>query len=151
MEKNDDYGAVGTNIKFFKNNISNIVGITEYDEKLMKLPNELARNHILGSSLMRRKALEETDWGGVFKRYGDWGRWIAMLVKGWKIGSIPEFLFYYRQVDWLDIQYNSMVKEIDCLKQENIQMREIIDRHGLGKIQAFLKKLIKSTKRMILG
>ena len=98
LDNHRDYAAVGVNIKLFENDIRNVVAKTKYKKEEMKLPNELVNNHIFGSSLMRREALQEVDWGGVYKRYGDWGRWIALLQKGWKIGLVPEYLFYYRQL-----------------------------------------------------
>ncbi|MBO4812805.1 glycosyltransferase family 2 protein [Candidatus Saccharibacteria bacterium] len=98
LEKNQRYGAVGTNVRFFVRNPKEYYYEQEYDSKKMILKYELARNQVLGSSLMRTKALKETDLSGGFVRYQDWDRWISMMEKGWKIGLVPEYLFYYRQL-----------------------------------------------------
>ena len=83
LEENDEYGAVSVDIKLFDKQIEDC-----YAEK----------KFVLGSSLMRKAALDKTDLSGGFTRYQDWDRWISMLEAGWKIGLVPEFLFYYRQV-----------------------------------------------------
>lgn len=98
LTNKDDYGAVSTNYRLFNDNVEKYYYEGRYSEEKMNLKNELARNQVLGSSLMRRKALMETDLSGEFSRYQDWDRWISMLEKGWKIGLVDEPLFYYRQV-----------------------------------------------------
>lgn len=98
LEENDEYGAVSTNIRFFSHDPKDYFYEQKYNEDLMNLEYVLARNQVLGSSLMRGKALEETDLSGGFVRYQDWDRWISMMEKGWKIGLVPEPLFYYRQL-----------------------------------------------------
>lgn len=98
LEKHVDYGAVSVNIKFFENSINECYAEQKFNAELMKLPIVLARNQILGSSLMRKQALDETDLSGGFVRYQDWDRWISMMEAGWKIGLVSEFLFFYRQL-----------------------------------------------------
>ena len=98
LEENAEYGAVSTNIRLFTKRPDDFYAQKSFDAKLMDLKHVLARNQVLGSSLMRKKALNETDLSGGFTRYQDWDRWISMLEAGWKIGLVPEFLFYYRQV-----------------------------------------------------
>lgn len=98
LEENDDYGAVSTNIRMFESSVDGYYYEHKFDSKKAILPYMLARNQVLGSSLMRRKALMETDLSGGFLRYQDWDRWISMLERGWKIGLVDEPLFYYRQV-----------------------------------------------------
>ena len=98
LDKNKDYGAVSVNIRLFEEDARKPFAEHQYDEKKMTLVNELARNQVLGSSLIRKSALEKTDLSGEFVRYQDWDRWISMLEAGWKIGLVPEFLFYYRQL-----------------------------------------------------
>lgn len=98
LEKHKSYGAVSTNIRFFKGSPKKYYYEQKYDDGLMNLGCILARNQILGSSLMRNEALKETDLSGGFVRYQDWDRWISMMEKGWKIGLVPEPLFYYRQL-----------------------------------------------------
>lgn len=97
LDRNPKYGAVSVNIKLFNKNIEEAYAEKDFDEKKMDLKHELARNQILGSSLMRKKALDDTDLSGGFDRYQDWDRWISMMEAGWKIGLVPEVLFYYRQ------------------------------------------------------
>ncbi|MBQ3293315.1 glycosyltransferase family 2 protein [Candidatus Saccharibacteria bacterium] len=98
LEENDEYGAVSVDIKLFDKQIEDCYAEKKFDAKTMKLNYMLARNQVLGSSLMRKAALDKTDLSGGFTRYQDWDRWISMLEAGWKIGLVPEFLFYYRQV-----------------------------------------------------
>ena len=98
LDHNKDYGAVSTNLRMFETDIADYYYEHHFDMKKMILPYELARNYVLGSSLMRREALSATDLSGGFTRYQDWDRWISMLEKGWKIGLVDEPLFYYRQV-----------------------------------------------------
>lgn len=99
LDKNEDYGAVSVNLRFFVDKIEEFYGTHEYDDKRMTLEDLLARRDlVLGTSLMRKKALDETDLSGGFVRYQDWDRWISMLEAGWKIGLVPEYLFYYRQL-----------------------------------------------------
>ena len=98
LNDNEKYGAVSTNIKLFVSRPEDFYAQKCFDASLMNLQHVLARNQILGSSLMRKKALDETDLSGGFTRYQDWDRWISMMEVGWKIGLVPEFLFDYRQV-----------------------------------------------------
>lgn len=94
LEKNPKCAVVSTNIIELKNG-------EEYEHELneekMTLPHMLARCNCLGSSLMRKKALDEVDFSGGFKRYQDWDRYVSMFENGWKAGLISEHLFYYRQ------------------------------------------------------
>ena len=97
LEKHKDYGAISVNVKLFDKTPEDAFLVSEYSEEKITLPHLLARNHVLGSSLMRGKAIKEADLSGGFMRYQDWDRWISMMEKGWKIGLIKEPLFYYRQ------------------------------------------------------
>lgn len=117
LEKHKDYGVVSTNIKLFENDTSKPFGENHYDAKLMKLPYILSRNRVLGSSLMRKKALAEADLSGGFVRYQDWDRWISILEAGWKIGLVPEPLFYYRQVPTSLSHTASVEDELDIRKK----------------------------------
>ena len=117
LEKNHDYGAVSVNIKIFDDDIKNSYSEKRFDPKKMNLQTVLARNQILGSSLMRKKALDETDLSGGFTRYQDWDRWISMMEAGWKIGLVPEFLFYYRQVPTSLSHSASVADELDIRKK----------------------------------
>lgn len=110
MEKYEDCGAVSTNLKLFSETPNDAFYLSEYCEKKMTLPHLLARNRVLGSSLMRTKALEETDLSGGFVRYQDWDRWISMTEKGWKIGLIKEPLFYYRQ-DFKSLSHMAKIED----------------------------------------
>jgi glycosyltransferase involved in cell wall biosynthesis len=98
MDKYEEYGAVCTNAQFFDEDRKKPYKEVEYPSRGMTLPAMLARCGFLGTALMRKEALNETDLGGGFVRYQDWDRWISMLEKGWKLGHINEPLFYYRQV-----------------------------------------------------
>ncbi len=97
LEEHKKYGAVSVNMKFFYKTLEDAFSVPEYNEKKITLPHLLARNCVLGSSLMRTRAIRESDLSGGFVRYQDWDRWISMMEKGWKIGLIKEPLFYYRQ------------------------------------------------------
>lgn len=93
LDTHRSHGAVGTYIQHFgsDNRIAKLTneGIT--------LPKMLAQNGFLGSSLMRKSALDSIDLGGGFVRYQDWDRWLGMLSNGWKLGVIEEPLFLYRK------------------------------------------------------
>ena len=122
LDKHKDYGAVSVNIKYFEKDIRECYAEQEYDAKTMNLPLVLARNRILGSSLMRKLALDETDLSGNFVRYQDWDRWISMLEAGWKIGLVPEFLFYYRHLQ------NSLYHSTTIQEELNIR-KKILKKH----------------------
>lgn len=97
LESHPKYGAVSVNLRLFNETPDDAYATTEFDPERMTLPRLLARNHVLGSSLMRKQALDETDLSGGFVRYQDWDRWLSMLEAGWQIGLVPEVLFDYRQ------------------------------------------------------
>ena len=99
LEEHEQYGAVCTNLRLFKNEISDYYFEKNYDVSMMKIPEMLVDCNMLGSSLIRRKALEDLDLRWPLTRRYDWNRWIAMLLAGWKLGLVPEPLFYYRQLD----------------------------------------------------
>lgn len=97
LENNPEYGAVSTDMLEYMDSFSGEPFANfHYDPKKMGLPDMLSECHCLGSSLMRNKALKETDLSGGFTRYQDWDRWISMLEIGWKIGLVSEPLFMYR-------------------------------------------------------
>ena len=98
LDKNPKYGAVCTNVKMFRSDVD-VNSLYSYDKNKMKLPDMLVTCNILGSSLVRRKALDGIDLEWPLKRRYDWNKFIAMLKKGWKLGLVEEPLFYYRQVD----------------------------------------------------
>ncbi len=95
MNKHPKCGAVGTNITMFYENAPDVV--CKFDKTKMTLEHIAGKNHMLGSSLMRNKALKEADLSGGFTRYQDWDRWVSMLEAGWNLGLIEEPLFRYRQ------------------------------------------------------
>lgn len=99
LDKNLSYGAVCTNLRLFKENRSSFFYERKYDENLMSFPEMLVTCNMLGSSLMRRKALDGLNLDWPLDRYYDWNRWNAMLKSGWKLGLVSEPLFYYRQLD----------------------------------------------------
>ena len=122
LEENKEYGAVSVNLKVFKKSIDDGGAETKFDAMKMKLKYLLARNRVLGSSLMRREALLDTDLSGGFKRYQDWDRWISMLEAGWKIGLVPETLFYYRQVP-------SSLSHLASIEDELEIRRKLLTKH----------------------
>lgn len=142
LENHSDYGAVSVNIKLFENTLDECYAQQEYNEDFMKLPFLLANNRVLGSSLMRKKALDETDLSGGFVRYQDWDRWISMLEAGWKIGVVSEYLFYYRQV--LDSLSHSA-----SIEDEMDVRRKIIKKH-LSSYKKYYRSVIESMNYAIL-
>ena len=128
LDNNPEYGAVSVNIQLFSNSIDDAYAEKDFDRTKMDLKHVLARNQILGSSLMRKQALDETDLSGGFVRYQDWDRWISMMEAGWKIGLVSEPLFYYRQTpgslshkasvdDELEIREKLLTKHKDSYKK----------------------------------
>ncbi|MBQ3320881.1 glycosyltransferase [Candidatus Saccharibacteria bacterium] len=98
LEKNQKYGAVCSNLKFFKNKIKDTYAEKKYDENLMRFPDMLVSCNMLGSSMIRRKALSGLNFEWPLRSYFDWNIWCAMLEKGWQLGLVSEPLFYYRQL-----------------------------------------------------
>lgn len=99
LEKHSQYGAVCTNLRLFKHEINDYYYEKKYDASTMKIPEMLIDCNMLGSSLIRKKALNDIDLSWSLTRRYDWNRWLAMLQKGWKLGLVPEPLFYYRQLE----------------------------------------------------
>ena len=98
LENSPEYGAVSTDILEYWDDFNGepFYKFT-YDAKQMGFPEMLVRCNCLGSSLMRKKALETSDLSGGFKRYQDWDRYVSMIEAGWKLGVVNEPLFLYRQ------------------------------------------------------
>ena len=88
LDKNKKYGAVSTNIRLFNKNPKEFYYEKKYDANKMNAPTMLVNCNVLGSSLMRKEALEKIDLRWSLKRCYDWNRWIAMLESGWKIGLV---------------------------------------------------------------
>lgn len=113
LDENQNYGAVGTDIQHFGDDESYI----SLDSDKCKLPDMLFCNSFLGSSLMRKKALDELNLSRV-TRYQDWERWIGMLSNNWKLGVINRPLFHYRK-------HSESLSATANLEQE-LKVREII-------------------------
>lgn len=99
LDHNPKYGAVCTNLKIVDENNVHAAYEHKYDKDTMCFPDMLISCNMLGSSLIRRKALDGINLEWPLRRYYDWNRWNAMLNAGWKLGLVPESLFYYRQVE----------------------------------------------------
>lgn len=78
LENNPEYGACGTGVQHFGESDTRV----SIKDELTKLPGILVANGFLGSSLMRKKALNSINLGDDFVRFQDWERWIAMLQGG---------------------------------------------------------------------
>lgn len=123
LEKHPECGAVSTNmISFYDDKKIPSVEV-KYNTKNMNLEYILGRNHMLGSSLMRKEALVQADLSGRFVRYQDWDRWISILESGWKLGLVEEPLFYYRQ------HQNSLSHSASVEDEMEIR-REILKKHA---------------------
>lgn len=97
LDEHPECGAVSVNLLEYMDDFSGEPFYEyKYDAKKMRIPEMLVECHFLGSSLMRKAALDETDLTGGFKRYLDWDKWISMLEAGWNLGLVPEPLFCYR-------------------------------------------------------
>lgn len=99
LDKNPSYGAVCTNLRIFREDYKKFFYERKYNKNTMKFPEMLVSCNMLGSSLIRRRALDKLNLDWPLDRYYDWNRWNAMLKSGWKLGLVPEPLFYYRQLD----------------------------------------------------
>lgn len=98
LEAHPKCGAVSVNIDEYEDDFCRKPFFQfKYDKSKMCFPFMLARCYCLGSSLMRKQALDETDLSGGFVRYQDWDRYISMIEAGWTLGLIEEPLFLYRQ------------------------------------------------------
>lgn len=142
LEENPDYGAVGTNIRLFDEDPQQPHAEKRYDEAKMTLPQILAHNYILGSSLMRNKALQSANLTGGFVRYQDWDRWISILEAGWKIGLVPEFLFYYRQ-HGDSLSHSATV-------EEELEMRQKLLKKHIQSYTAHCEQVILNMERAFL-
>lgn len=138
LDKNSEYGAVCTNLYFFKHNINDKYFEKKYDSNTMRYPDMLVSCNMLGSSLMRRSALDGLDLDWCLRRYYDWNRWNAMLGAGWKLGLVPETLFYYRQVDTSLTHTSDRKEEIKFRKELINRYRSVFKKYDLEIIlQAF--------------
>lgn len=142
LEKNKKYGAVSTNIRYFTEDPNAYYYTHEYSLEKMEIKHMLSKCNMLGSSLIRNKALKETDLSGGFTKYQDWDRWISMLEAGWKIGLINEPLFYYRQVS------NSLSHTISIDSEIDVR-RRMLKKHSKN-YKKFYKEVFLDSQRMLL-
>ncbi len=142
LDEHQDYGAVSVNIRLFREEISDYYSEHKFDEKKMILPFELARNQVLGSSLERRQAILDAKLDGEMMRYNDWERWISMMEAGWKIGLVPEFLFYYRQVD-TSLSHSASIKD-------EMEIREKLLKKHAKSYQKYYKEVIINMEQAFL-
>ena len=128
LDRHSDYGAVCTNLKYFHDSIGDSYYEKKYEKNTMKFPEMLVSCNMLGSSLIRREALEGLNLAWPLKRYYDWNRWNAMLASGWKLGLVPEALFYYRQLKESLSHTGNMKDEIDFRKELMKRYSEVYDK-----------------------
>ena len=100
LDAHKDTAAVATWLHYFQDG----KGYRKYDEKKCILPDMIVENHFLGSSLVRRSAMEEFGWSSSDPRclHQDHHRWVSILENGHRLGVVKEPLFKYR------ILHNSM-------------------------------------------
>lgn len=75
--------------------------LIKYKDELCKLPYMLVENHYSGAALMRKSAWLEAGKYDVNKNFYpnlDYDLWLSMLDKGFKLGTIPKPLFFWRVV-----------------------------------------------------
>lgn len=165
LDNHDEYGAVSTNIRLFEDDPKDYYYEKKYNPDNMCIPAMFVDCNVLGSSLMRRKALDGIDLDWPLKRCYDWNRWIVMMDAGWKIGLVDEPLFDYRQVgdslshsvtkdEMLDF-YRTLIKKHNklCKKySDDIIMRlqkKIVDmQEGKDWLDDQYHKLNKEIKRL---
>ncbi len=123
LDKHPSYGAVCTNLRLFRDNPSDYYYEKKYDKNTMKFPYMLVSCNMLGSSLMRREALEGLNLNWPMRTRYDWNRWNAMLKNNWKLGLVEEPLFYYRQVE-------TSLSHIGKKEDDKIFREELIKRYG---------------------
>ena len=73
--------------------------LIRYSDDMCKLPYMLVYNHFSGAALIRRSewiAAGMHDTNKDIYPNIDWGVWLAMLEKGYRLATIPKALFYWR-------------------------------------------------------
>jgi len=81
-------------------------GAGQYRYTRPRLPEMLAHNETVGSSVFRRQAwLDAGGYCETLPAMQDWDFWISILEKGWRGSVLPEVFFDYR------IRYGSMYSE----------------------------------------
>lgn len=142
LDNHEEYGAVSTNIRLFKGDPRNYFYEKKYNPDEMCIPAMFVDCNVLGSSLMRRKALDGIDLDWPLKRCYDWNRWIVMMDAGWKIGLVNEPLFNYRQVG--DSLSHSVTKD------EMIDFyRTLIEKHN-GLCKEYSEDIIMRLQKKII-
>lgn len=122
LDKNPDVAAVATWIQYFGERD----GIKQIHPEEIELPNMLFTNNMLGSSLIRRKALEDIGFSETkieFKKHYDYDRWVSILEKNWRLAVIKKPLFFYR------ILSKSLSHSIN-LKDELLFQRAFTKKHS---------------------
>lgn len=123
LEKHPSYGAVSTDaLEYMDTFDGQPFAVLHFNRNKMGLPEMLSECHCLGTSLMRKKALDSIDLSGGIKRYQDWDRWISMLEAGWQIGLVPEPLFMYRL-------HNDSLSHSSSAKIETEVFRKMMQKH----------------------
>lgn len=142
LENNPKHGAVATWIENFGARTDIMTHITE---ERIRLPEMLFENSFLGSSLVRRVAMEQIGFGNKgqdFQKHNDYDRWVSILENGWKLGVIKQPLFKYRR---LHTSLSSSINVADELAFQKVFIkkhlslfRKYADKISLFHIERFL-------------
>lgn len=122
LDSHQDVHAVCTWIQEFGEGNS----LIKYTDELCKLPNMLVENHYSGAALMRKSAWLEVGKYDVNKNFYpnlDYDLWLSMLEKGFRLGTIPKPLFFWRVVS------NSLSHRMGS-KQMLVFRRELLKKYS---------------------
>lgn len=121
LDKNPKLGAVGSWIQNFGEDDS----VRKIEPDSITLPAMLFQNNFLGSSIIRRQALEDINYSETrreFRKHYDYDRWVSILEAGWKLAIIPSPLFFYRRL-------NTSLSHSINIEEEMIFQKAFIKKH----------------------